>query len=388
MAGFQKNVSGQKWLVKAFYDSGGATPGAPVTGEAPNITAKIRKDYGSATATNDLNPVAIEDGFYEFDLTQAETNADVIDILPESSTSNVQVVGVPGRVFTEAPSYNAKAVNDLNDPTANDIRDAITGGAYSLDTDSNGRIRLVVGTASGEISLSSGEVPSSNMRGTDSAYTGTPPTAGAIADAVHNESRNGTTLAEVLGWFVDLTEDDGGTQRFTANALEEAPSGSGTSPFDSGDAEQIRYRLQTDGTQTAPATDAPTQLPVDVQTVNQDSVTLATLTDATVYYADIDLISDDKNSQDEYTVILYTNGEEADAADVSSPQLEVIRPDGTNLIGPSSLTQIGSTNYYKYTATAANDERITPGQGYTARATWTQNGGPRTWSEPISRDFT
>lgn len=96
MSGIKKNTAGQKWLVFAFN----RTNNSPVTGDAANITAKIRKDYGAATATNDVNPTEIEDGYYEFDLTQAETNADVLDLLPESSTGNVQAIGVPARIFT------------------------------------------------------------------------------------------------------------------------------------------------------------------------------------------------------------------------------------------------------------------------------------------------
>ena len=92
MSGFQKNVTGQKWMAFAFN----RTDSTSKTGDAANITAKIRKDYGTATATNDVNPTEIEDGYYEFDLTQAETNADVLDLLPESSTADVQVIGVAG----------------------------------------------------------------------------------------------------------------------------------------------------------------------------------------------------------------------------------------------------------------------------------------------------
>lgn len=43
-------------------------------------------------------------------------------------------------------------------PTSTAIRNAITGGAYALDTDSNGRIRIVDGTAAGELDTSSGLV--------------------------------------------------------------------------------------------------------------------------------------------------------------------------------------------------------------------------------------
>lgn len=41
---------------------------------------------------------------------------------------------------------------------AQEIRNAITGGAYALDTDSNGRIRIVDGTGAGELDTSSGVV--------------------------------------------------------------------------------------------------------------------------------------------------------------------------------------------------------------------------------------
>ena len=65
----------------------------------------------------------------------------------------------------------------------------------------------------------------------------------------------------------ELVEDDGGVSRFTANALEQAPSGGGSADWTSGEREQIRYRLQLDGMQTAPATDDGSQLPVALDDV-------------------------------------------------------------------------------------------------------------------------
>jgi len=100
--GLEKNVGSQKWLVFAFD----RTDNVPKTGDLANITAKIRKDFGGATALGDVSPLEIEDGYYEFDLTQPETNAKVLDILPESSTANIQVIGVPGRIFTVAPNFS------------------------------------------------------------------------------------------------------------------------------------------------------------------------------------------------------------------------------------------------------------------------------------------
>ena len=105
--GLQKNVGSQKWLVFAFD----RTDNTPKAGDAANITAKIRKDYAAAAATNDTNPTEIEDGYYEFDLTQAESNADVIDLLPESSTADVQVIGVPARIFTVPENFSDTAID-------------------------------------------------------------------------------------------------------------------------------------------------------------------------------------------------------------------------------------------------------------------------------------
>jgi hypothetical protein len=89
-----KNTAGQKWRVFAFN----RTTNVPVTGDGPNITAKLSMDYGSRTATSDVNPTEAEDGYYYFEMAQAETNpAHIVEIFPESSTANVQVIGVPAR---------------------------------------------------------------------------------------------------------------------------------------------------------------------------------------------------------------------------------------------------------------------------------------------------
>lgn len=92
----KKNIAGQKWTVFAFNK----LTNEPVTGDAAQITAKIRKDYGTLTATNDVNPTELEDGYYDFDLTQAETNADELAIFPESSTSDIAVIGAPASFTT------------------------------------------------------------------------------------------------------------------------------------------------------------------------------------------------------------------------------------------------------------------------------------------------
>jgi len=104
--GFQKNVVGQKWRVFAFD----RTDNSPAISGAAQITSKIAVDYGTRTASNDTYPDELEDGYYEFDLTQGETNGDVLDIYPESSTDDIQVIGVPGRSFTVPSAFAATAM--------------------------------------------------------------------------------------------------------------------------------------------------------------------------------------------------------------------------------------------------------------------------------------
>ena len=87
----------QKWRIFAFD----ATTSLPVLGDAAFITAKLSKDYANPVALNDINPVETEDGYYLFDLLQAETDARNLALYPESSTSDVQVVGVPWSYVTK-----------------------------------------------------------------------------------------------------------------------------------------------------------------------------------------------------------------------------------------------------------------------------------------------
>lgn len=96
MSMLQKTVAGQKWLVYAWN----ITSGAAKTGDAANITAKISQDHGTRTASNDVNPTELEDGYYLFDLTQAETNGDILAIFPQSATGSIQVRGVPETIDT------------------------------------------------------------------------------------------------------------------------------------------------------------------------------------------------------------------------------------------------------------------------------------------------
>jgi len=127
----QKNVASQKFVVFAFD----ITTGAAKTGDAANITANIKKDYGTAAATNDVNPTETEDGYYQFDATQAETNADAIQVLPQSSTADIQVISVPGVIFTTPANFGNDVIQtgDVYPKVDTEIADILTDTGTTLN---------------------------------------------------------------------------------------------------------------------------------------------------------------------------------------------------------------------------------------------------------------
>ena len=218
-----KNTANQKLTVLAFADAGHASldAGEKVTGDAANITLKIEQDDdGTRSASNDVNPTETEGGQYVFDLTQAETNGDKLTFYPTSSTAGVQVVAVPTMaIYTRPPNFpelgiesdgDLTKVNTLDGHTAQTANHTaaiaalpsqsdITGGAYSLDTDANGRMRVVDGTGVGEIDTDSGRVSLTAATETqiDNIETDTAdmqPKLGTVSDL-----GSGATIADNLG---------------------------------------------------------------------------------------------------------------------------------------------------------------------------------------------
>jgi len=86
-----KNVASQKIAVFAWDNAGGTAK----TGDAANITGQISIDGGACAATDDTNPTELDatdaPGTYIFDLTQAETNGDMIILQAASSTSDIDI---------------------------------------------------------------------------------------------------------------------------------------------------------------------------------------------------------------------------------------------------------------------------------------------------------
>lgn len=105
----QKNVSGQKLKVYAVDRA----TGGPKTGDAANITAYVMKDNGALTALTDTSATEVSStnapGLYTFDLTQAETNADVLNFTGKSSSTGIDIV--PQEVQTVPANFGALAID-------------------------------------------------------------------------------------------------------------------------------------------------------------------------------------------------------------------------------------------------------------------------------------
>lgn len=125
-----KNVASQKLAVYAYDGTTAAGSDASKTGDAANITARISKDGGASAATNDVNPTELDStnhkGIYIFDLTQAETNANMIVVTPDSSTSNILLD--PITIYTvdalAASDINAELLDVLNTDTYPELESA------------------------------------------------------------------------------------------------------------------------------------------------------------------------------------------------------------------------------------------------------------------------
>lgn len=105
-----------------------------------------------------------------------------------------------------------------------------------------------------------------------------------------------------------------------------------------------------------------------------------------VYFADIHCARDPRSAtpRDEYTLVWFKNGLPV-VAGISGATLQVVRrSDGSNLLGPTALTQIATTGAWKLDATGS--ARQTPGDAVLAVATATIDGQSRTWHKVLGKD--
>lgn len=199
----EKNKAG-KWVVFAYGSPTHATlAGKPITGDAANITANVRIDGGAANAVDDTNPTELEDGYYVFDITAAESNGTNIVICPASSTAHVIVIGVPGATWTTPGNFNDLSITDT---TGRVDLDSIGGTAQTANDnglDINTLLTRLVGTiAAGTHNAQSGD-SFSRIGANGSGLTGIPWNAAWDAE-VESEVADG--LAVFFGSAASLVD--------------------------------------------------------------------------------------------------------------------------------------------------------------------------------------
>jgi len=150
-----KNVASQKWVVFAFDE----TDNTAKTGDADQITANLRIDGAAANTVDDEHPTELEDGYYIFDITDAESNGNNIVICPNSDTANIQVIGCPAAVYTRPPYFNSLGIE--SDGDIGSVRTIVSGvtieGTISdLDTLQNASVTDVWAYSTGVRSLTGG----------------------------------------------------------------------------------------------------------------------------------------------------------------------------------------------------------------------------------------
>lgn len=194
-----KNKASQKVACFA-YDS---TDGSAKTGDAANITAQISLDGGTTAATDDTNPTELDatdaPGVYLFDLTQAETNADLIVIAPVSATSDIYVE--PLIIYSE-PEQRAADVTSLSgDSTAADNLEAALDGTGSVTISAN--LDGSVGSVTGAVASVTGNV-GGNVTGSVGSVLGGIDTSGGTITTLDGldtaqDTQHGTTQTAISG---------------------------------------------------------------------------------------------------------------------------------------------------------------------------------------------
>lgn len=192
------NISGQTRLITAFDFTTDTITFAPATTQAV------------ATQNYEILPW----GAVDVRLWNGTAPNNLVAGAVDSDVSNIQTDVV------DAGALNADA--------ATEIRDAVTGGAYALDTDANGRMRVVDGTAAGEIDTVSGRVQVTEAQidqFVDEVWDEV--LTGGTHNVVNSAGRRLRQIQEVGGYsggaiYIDTVNGSAGTTNFE-NGVETNP---------------------------------------------------------------------------------------------------------------------------------------------------------------------
>lgn len=190
-----KNVASQKIALFAFD----ATTNVPKTGDAANITAYVSKDHGAVTVLGDTTATEFDatnaPGWYWFDVTQAETNADNLMFTGKSSTANIKIVG---RALTTLPAnFGATSIN-----SSGQVDVIKVAGTTQTARDLGASVLISSGTGTGQLDVTSGVIKANLAQILGTALT---ETAGLLAGGFKKFFNVASPTLTCLG--VDQTGD-------------------------------------------------------------------------------------------------------------------------------------------------------------------------------------
>ncbi len=261
-----------------------ATTGLGKSGDAANLTAYVSIDFGAVTPLADTSAVEMDatnaQGWYLFDVAQGETNGDQLLFTAKSSTSNVSVVGRPietlpnrftsmvidaaglvdgtavkvgpsgaataqtagdviAQIATRASQTSVDAIDDFVDTEVAAIK-AVTDKLDTtlvVDSDTNYRFTVdavenVWAAGTRELTAIDEDRTTLDLDATIRAAVGLGSAnldgqLTAIDDAVDTEVAAIKAVTDKLDTTLQATSDG---YAFTANALENAPTGGGPTP--------------------------------------------------------------------------------------------------------------------------------------------------------------
>lgn len=115
----KKNTASQYFYVKAFNTAGS------VTGDAANIDCNLSID-GANEASLAASATEIGGGVYRFALSQSETNGDALAFRPFSSTSGVEVLGMPSNLIYTTTDATLMLTKDIISTALSNLDEAET----------------------------------------------------------------------------------------------------------------------------------------------------------------------------------------------------------------------------------------------------------------------
>ena len=184
--------------------------GSFTSGEVKVITRDGTTTNAAANITT--LPTHESNGVFEINLSASEMNHDEVVIVLVPSAADVVVESIS--ITTEPTPADILEVQGTAVTGVSDFKANVASLATSAEIAALNDIAATDIVTAGPITTLSGAVvnvdtvdvttTNTDMRGTDGAYTGTPATAGQIADAVWDESYSAHTTAGTFGKLMDI----------------------------------------------------------------------------------------------------------------------------------------------------------------------------------------